>query len=99
MKIFLITSIALIATFLFDLFFRKTVEKRPFIVGHRYKIHHSVAGMLLFGAGLSAGNDWILSLGLGMYLAHGFEEMYFNHTRFPEAFFVFVTRAKRAKRR
>lgn len=92
MKILSITILAIILTFSFDLVFRKSVEKRPFKVGRR-KIHHSVLGLLLFAIGIASRNPIILSIGLGMYLSHGIEEMYFNKTRIPGAFFVFVTRA------
>jgi hypothetical protein len=91
MKFFLITLIAIVLTFLFGLVFRKTVEKRPFIV-RKYKIHHSILGILLFLVGIILRNTIILSIGLGIYLSHGFEEMYFNKTGLPRAFFVFVTR-------
>jgi hypothetical protein len=91
MEILSITAITLALTFLFDLIFRKTVEKRPFIL-NRHKIHHSVLGILLLAAGISLRNQALLAIGLGMYLSHGVEEMYFNRTRPPKAFFVFITR-------
>jgi hypothetical protein len=88
-----ITAITLVLTFLSDLIFRKTVEKRPFIVNKR-KIHHNVLGLALLLAGILLKNGVILGIGLGMYLSHGFEEMYFNRTRLPRAFFVLVTRPR-----
>jgi hypothetical protein len=58
-----------------------------------------VLGVSLFTLGAVIHNDPLLAIGLGMYLSHGLEEMYYNHTPVPAAFFVFITQKPRAGRR
>jgi uncharacterized membrane protein len=91
MQIFLITTITLIVVFLLNPISKKAARK----VNHerllKVHIHHSVSGAVLLIVGVVVGSTIILSIGLGIYLAHGAEEMYFNKKRFPKAFFIFLT--------
>lgn len=60
----------------------------------KYKIHHSVFGLLLIVIGRIADHSMhnlISSAGLGMYISHIFEEWAFNKIRFSKAIFIFIT--------
>jgi predicted PurR-regulated permease PerM len=88
MQIFLITVITLTLTFLLNPIFRKINKKRS----PKLHVHHSVLGVLLLAIGIIAGNKAFAAVGLGIYLGHGIEEIYFNKTNLIKAFFIFVTR-------
>lgn len=87
MQILLITIATLVLTFLLNPVF-KNVSKRTSFKLH---VHHSVLGVLLFVVGLAVGNNTITAVGLGIYLGHVMEEIYFNKKGVIEAFFIFVT--------
>ena len=91
MYILFVTTLVAVLTFLVVFVFGVTLEKLPIRFG-AYKIHHSVFGALLFVVGLVIGKALILSIGLGIYFGHVFEEMYFNKLRLTKALLVFVTR-------
>jgi len=54
-------------------------------------VHHSTLGMFLLAIGIILSNIYVVAIGLGIYLAHGIEEIYFNKTNPLKAFFVFVS--------
>jgi hypothetical protein len=92
MEIFLLTTITIAIAVLVNPISKKIshkVDDKRFLKVH---VHHSVTGLLLLIIGLVFMNKIIISLGLGMYLAHGFEEMCYNKKPFPKAFFILVTR-------
>lgn len=92
MQIFLIIITTLILTFLLNPTFRKInkkVDKKRPLALH---IHHSVIGMLLFVGGIIIESNVVAAIGVGVYLAHGLEEICFNKTHYIKAFFIFVTR-------
>lgn len=92
MRFFLIMAISLILTFLLNPIFKKTgatVKAKRSLDVH---VHHSVFGLILLAIGIIIDSNAVIAVGLGIYLAHGLEEMYFNKRRFPKAFFIFVTR-------
>jgi hypothetical protein len=92
MRIFLLTIITFIVTFLLNPISKKVSRKiNPdrFLKVH---IHHSVWGVLLFVIGITVRNDSVLALGLGIYLGHVAEEVYFNKRNVIKAFFILVTR-------
>jgi len=91
MRIFLITIITLVITFLLNPIFRKINKKRPIKPAGRH-IHHSVAGMVLLAIGAIMGSKIVSSVGLGIYLGHVAEEIYFNKRNLFAAFLIFVTR-------
>jgi len=99
MKILLITIITLVLVFLLNPVSKKAGNRVKYEKFTKFHIHHSVFGVILFIIGAVIGNAFILSVGLGLYLAHGVEEVYFNKKHSPKAFFVFVTRAKLPGRR
>ncbi len=94
-----ITLISGISTFAIVYFLVKPFAKRthlyqkPLIV-RGYKIHHSTHGILLLVLGAlftkSLGNP-LSAIGLGMYLSHIIEEMYFNKTKATDAILTFLT--------
>jgi hypothetical protein len=89
MQIFLITIATIIFTFSFTLVFKKVSKKAHSTKLH---VHHSVLGVLLLIIGLIVGNKDVTALGLGVYLGHVVEEVYFNKKSLIRAFFIFVTR-------
>ena len=92
MEIFLLTAITIVVTVLANPLSKKLsnkVDDKKYLKVH---IHHSITGLLTLAVGLIFANKIVISLGLGMYLAHGLEEMYYNKKHFPKAFFIFVTR-------
>ena len=88
MQFFLITIITLALTFSLNPLFKKVTRKYP----SKLHIHHSVLGVLLLVIGLVIGNKDVAAIGLGIYLGHGVEEIYFNKRNVITAFFIFVTR-------
>lgn len=88
MEILMVTISTIIITFALTPLFQKIGTKRT----SKLHIHHSVIGVALLVAGLVLNNSILASIGLGIYTAHGFEEIYYNKRRFPRAFLVFVTR-------
>ena len=91
MQIFSITLITAIATFLFFLWYNGFSGKSLIISG--WQIHHSVIGLFMFLVGLFLGHQTVLSIGLGLYVSHVAEEIYFKGENFGHALFIFVTRA------
>jgi len=91
MQIFLITVVVLVLTFLLNPVFKKINKKRP-VRPLKLHVHHSVLGVLLLIIGIITGNKTVTALGLGIYLGHVMEEIYFNKRNFIMAFFIFVTR-------
>jgi len=92
MQFFLITIIALILDLLTHSLSKKIsnkVDDKRYIKVH---IHHSVTGMLLLAIGLIISNEAVMAIGLGLYLGHVTEEMYFNKRGFIKALSIFVTR-------
>lgn len=86
-QFFLITIITLVLTFSLNPIFKKISKKRSF----KLHIHHSVLGVLLLVIGLIVGNKVVTAIGLGIYLGHVVEEIYFNKRNVITAFFIFVT--------
>ena len=84
----MITTLTLIATFLLNPISKKAAKKINDEKYLKVHIHHSVYGVILFILGAVSGNAVILSVGLGIYLAHGAEEMYFDKTSPAKAFFI-----------
>jgi hypothetical protein len=89
MQFFLITIITLVLTFSLNPIFKKISKKTPPL---KFHIHHSVLGVLLLAIGIIIGNKDIAAIGLGIYLGHVVEEIYFNKRNVVRAFFIFVTR-------
>lgn len=92
MQIFLVTIITVVITVLSNPLSKKIsrrVDDKRYLKVH---VHHSVTGLLILAAGLAFTNKIAIGIGLGLYLAHGIEEMYYNKRRFPEAFFILITR-------
>ena len=87
MQFFLITIVTLILTFSLNPLFRKANKN----ISPKIHVHHSVLGVLLLAVGLIIGNKVVAALGLGIYLGHSAEEIYFNKRNFVKAFFIFVT--------
>jgi hypothetical protein len=92
MQFFLITIVTFILTFSLNPLFKKvnkTVYRKTSLKLH---VHHSVLGVLLLAIGIIIGNKAVAALGLGIYLGHVMEEVYFNKRNIVTAFFIFVTR-------
>ncbi len=92
MEIFLLTALTIIVTVLVNPISKKVskrVDDKRYLKVH---VHHSVTGLVILAAGLAYANKITIALGLGLYLAHGLEEMYFNKQPFPKAFFILITR-------
>ena len=92
MQFFLITIITFIVTFLLNPISKKLSKKINPDRFTKVHIHHSVWGVLLFVIGIAIGNKVIAAIGLGIYLGHVAEEIYFNKRNIVRAFFIFVTR-------
>ncbi len=88
MQLFLITMIATVTTFLLNPVFKKVRKQRP----TKLHVHHSVFGVLLLAVGIIIASKVVAAIGLGIYLGHGVEEIYFNKRSPVRAFFIFVTR-------
>jgi hypothetical protein len=91
MEIFSLTVITIIVEVFINPISKKVskrVDDKRYLKVH---VHHSVTGLVILAAGLAFTNKIIIALGLGLYIAHGFEEMYFNKKRFPKAFFILIT--------
>lgn len=95
----IITILATVsAIFLISLLFYKNSDRAKFrkitlIKIRGYKVHHSVFGLILALGGLLISTPFrysILEVGLGMYIGHIAEEMYFNKKTFLEAAVVFI---------
>jgi hypothetical protein len=67
----------------------KRVDDKKYLKVH---VHHSITGLFILIVGLIFVNKIAIAIGLGIYLAHGFEEMYYNKKHFPRAFFILITR-------
>ncbi|MBI2623819.1 MAG: hypothetical protein HYW65_04635 [Candidatus Liptonbacteria bacterium] len=91
MQIFSITLITAIATFLLFLWYNGFSGKPLIISG--WQIHHSVVGVSLFLIGLFLEHQTVLSIGLGLYVSHVAEEIYFEGESLGHALVIFVTRA------
>ena len=92
LQIFIMTIVTLLIAFLMNPLSKKAARKIQHEKYLRVHVHHSAYGVILFILGVVIGNVFLLSVGLGLYLAHGAEEIHFNKKRFPKAFFIFVTR-------
>jgi hypothetical protein len=88
MQVFLITIITLVVTFFLNPVFKRVSKQRPM----KLHIHHSVLGVLILVIGIIASNKIAIAIGLGIYLGHVMEEMYFNKRSLITALFIFVTR-------
>ena len=88
MQFFLITIVTLVLTFSLNPLFKKVTRKYP----SKFHIHHSVLGVLLLATGIIVRHKVVAAIGLGIYLGHGAEEIYFNKRNVFAAFFIFVTR-------
>lgn len=61
----------------------------------KYYTHHSLVGVLIMIASFFTPYFFLFfSIGVGIFLAHGIEEIYFSHSSFVKAFFVFITKSK-----
>lgn len=92
MQFFLIAIVAFIVTFLLNPISKKVSKKINPDRFTKIHIHHSVWGALLFIVGIIIRNDGVAAIGLGIYLGHVAEEIYFNKRDILKAFFIFVTR-------
>jgi hypothetical protein len=88
MQFFLITIVTLILIFSLNPLFRKANKK----ISPRIHVHHSVLGILLLAIGIIVRHKVVAAIGLGIFLGHGVEEIYFNKRNVFAAFFIFVTR-------
>gem|GEM_PF-3526852 len=91
MKFFLITIVTLVLTFLLNPISKKLsklINPERFAKVH---VHHSVWGALLLIIGIVIRNGSVAALGLGVYLGHVAEEIYFNRRNVIKAFFILVT--------
>lgn len=86
------TVVAFVVTFLLNPVSKKISGMITGKRHARFHIHHSVTGLLIFAAGVIVTNPVISGIGMGIYLGHVAEEIYFNKTGFVKAFFVLVTR-------
>ncbi|OGG15879.1 hypothetical protein A3D78_02485 [Candidatus Gottesmanbacteria bacterium RIFCSPHIGHO2_02_FULL_39_14] len=88
-----IVFISGIITFTTILAFHERLAYLALRVG-RYKIHHSVFGLILVIAGRLITDTFtniLTASGLGMYLSHVIEEMYLNKLNLLKAIFTFIT--------
>jgi Na+/H+ antiporter NhaD/arsenite permease-like protein len=92
MRFLLITILTLIVAFLLNPISKKVSKRVNPDRFTKVHIHHSVWGVLLFVIGIIIGNDAVAALGLGIYLGHVAEEVYFNKRNVIKAFFILVTR-------
>jgi hypothetical protein len=94
MEFLLITMITFAVTFSLNPLYKKLDRKinerrkRP----SKFHIHHSVTGLFILVAGLLINNKVIAAMGIGIYLAHVAEEIYFNKRNVTKAFFILITR-------
>ncbi|OGG04038.1 hypothetical protein A2W14_06215 [Candidatus Gottesmanbacteria bacterium RBG_16_37_8] len=89
----LMVTISGLVTFSTILAFHKRLSYVVVRVG-RYKIHHSVFGLVLIIAGRMITDSFaniMTASGLGMYLSHILEEMYLNNIKLTKAIFTFIT--------
>ncbi|MBI2888677.1 MAG: hypothetical protein HYY10_02010 [Candidatus Liptonbacteria bacterium] len=91
MQVLSIIVTTAVATFLFFLWYNGFSGRPLMIFG--WQIHHSVTAVFSVLLGLFMGNSTILSIGLGMYISHVVEEIYFNGESFGKALSIFITRA------
>lgn len=91
MQFFLITILTLTLTFSLNPISKKVSKKLNPDRFTKIHIHHSVWGVLLFIIGIVIGNKAVAAIGLGIYLGHVAEEIYFNKRNIIKAFFIFVT--------
>jgi len=92
MQFFLITIITIALDFLTHSQSKKLsnkIDDKKYIKVH---IHHSVTGMLVLAVGIIIGNRAVMAIGVGIYVGHVLEEMYFNKRNFITALLIFVTR-------
>lgn len=92
MQFFLITIITIVLDLLTHSFSKKLsgkIDDKRYIKVH---IHHSVTGMLLLAIGIIIGNRAVMAIGVGLYVGHVIEEMYFNKRNLITALFIFVSR-------
>ena len=89
----LIVFLSGLITFITILAFHERLAYLVLKVG-RYKIHHSVFGLILVIAGRIISDSFanmLTASGLGMYLSHIIEEMYLNKINFLKAIVTFIT--------
>ncbi len=91
MQIFLIAIITFVVTFLLNPVSKKVSKQINPDRFTKVHIHHSTWGMLILIAGIIVRNDIAAAIGLGIYLGHVAEEIYFNKKNMIRAFFIFVT--------
>jgi hypothetical protein len=92
MYIFIITMFTILLVFLLNPLFKKVNSKVDKKMAPKLHVHHSALGVFLLAIGVIVSNVYVIAIGLGIYLAHGIEEIYFNKTNPLKAFFVFVSR-------
>lgn len=96
---YLLTTI-ISGIFIFTVNSPSVQNKIPFLKKIRVKpkgyiFHHSLFGIILFIVGFfipSKYGIFISSIGLGTYIAHIIEEVYYCKKRFLKAIFVFITK-------
>jgi Na+/H+ antiporter NhaD/arsenite permease-like protein len=92
MQFFLITIVTIILDFLTHSFSKQLsnkIDDKRYIKVH---IHHSVWGVLLLAIGIIIGNKAVMAIGVGLYIGHVMEEIYFNKRNFITALFIFISR-------
>jgi hypothetical protein len=95
-SLFLIFSASTIIMFVIGYLISKNT-KQHLIRWSKYSFHHSILGLLLIllSVFLKTYKGIVFSVGLGIYISHGIEEMYFNHISIKKAFFVFIAKSKK----
>jgi hypothetical protein len=88
--------LACIATFTIAWYFKDRIMRHPFMVAG-YRIHHSVLGAFLFLVGVLIQDAMVRSVGLGIYVSHVFEEMYFNKFGFVKSLSIFIDPKRHAE--
>ncbi len=73
-----------------DHFNRKREELLQFKV-KGFHLHHSLIGLVLVVFSIFTSNTLFLSVGLGIIVGHGFEELYFGH-RNLKAILTFISK-------
>lgn len=87
MQIVVISLITVAAIMLLHPILEQLGKKQSF----KYHFHHSILGILMLIVGLVLSNNIIIGVGLGIYLGHVLEEIYFCKTNVFKAFVIFVT--------
>ena len=96
MNFFIITIVSTVITFAWTFATQKHWKKKNKYANiKKCHIHDSLFGVALILIGFFINPfycTFMCAIGFGIFLSHGFEEMYFNHEKTTKAFFIFVTK-------